>query len=487
MGLLLALMACRDDPTASTAPFAVEPSLNGSPTFEVGAVVEPAPTFVVRDAMGRPLVNQPVTISITGGSGTLTNAATRTGDGPTPIGTWTLDTIAGANTVTILAGSAPPVVMTLHGQAGAPQRIEVTGAGQTALAGHALDEPLLIHVVDRYGNPIPGIDVSVEIESGGGDVTPNAVRTTGKAGATEVSWTLGRLGGRQRITARAGSLTRTITAAIRSDFAPVIRTSGTVPAAFQDALNSALDRLPAIVTGDLVDIPVHNFDLSRCGIQGAALNELVDDVVIYATVVPIDGVDNIIASAGPCVSRTQSRLPVIGVLRVDAADIPVLVANGRLTDVVLHELLHVLGIGTVWLERGLLDGYGSADPRFRGSLAASQCVAVGGGLACGDQRVPVEGVGGGGTAYVHWRESTFDHELMTGFIESDVAMPLSRLSVASLEDIGYTVNLFSADAYTVPVAPDIAARLRGIDVAPWESTAPAPFEVTPDGWVRKRS
>src|SRR5574338_47292 len=140
-------------------------------------------------------------------------------------------------------------------------------------------------------------------------------------------------------------------------------------------------------------------------------------IVIFATVAPIDGVGRVLASAGPCVLRTQSRFPVIGIMRFDSEDIEALTTNGRLPAVVLHEMLHVIGIGSLWRTRDMLLGATTADPRFTGVKAGAQCIASGGLSDCADGRVPVENLGGTGTADVHWRESIFDREVMTGFVE----------------------------------------------------------------------
>lgn len=64
--------------------------------------------------------------------------------------------------------------------------------------------------------------------------------------------------------------------------------------------------------------------------------------------------------------------------------------------------------------------------------------------------VPVENQGGAGTAGGHWRETTFKTELMTGYLNSGVVNPLSRMSVGSLRGMGYAVNYAAADAYKVP-------------------------------------
>ena len=67
----------------------------------------------------------------------------------------------------------------------------------------------------------------------------------------------------------------------------------------------------------------------------------------------------------------------------------------------------------------------------------------------------------------HWRETVFGNELMTGFIGAG-SNPLSVLSVAAQEDIGYTVNYAGADPYTrtftAPVVGGAAGRWLGDDI-----------------------
>ena len=61
----------------------------------------------------------------------------------------------------------------------------------------------------------------------------------------------------------------------------------------------------------------------------------------------------------------------------------------------------------------------------------------------------MENLGGPGTADGHWRESVFRTELMSGFIAAP-GNPLSRMTVASLQDMGYTVDLDKAEPYKLP-------------------------------------
>ena len=61
--------------------------------------------------------------------------------------------------------------------------------------------------------------------------------------------------------------------------------------------------------------------------------------------------------------------------------------------------------------------------------------------------VPVENTGGPGTAGGHWRESVFGNELMTGYLNPGTN-PLSAMTIAAMIDLGYSVSLTAADAYS---------------------------------------
>lgn len=480
---LLGVMACRDEPTRSTL-YTVEASLSGEPGAVVGSIVTPAPAFVVRTARGEALANVPVSITITRGNGSLRNAPLRTGIGITSIGEWTLDTVAGVNEIRIAAGSAAPVTVIVVGNAAPPARIMPDETALGAFAGDFLNNRLTLRVLDRYGNPVAGVPVELAVRTGGGEVSPTTLVTDMNGLASGITWRLGRFGGSQQLIATSGTLRAEIQASIRSDFNPVVRIMGSsVPPELTDALAVAIDRIHGTIVGDIDDVRVLNFDLSRCGLHGS-LNETVDDVVIFVQVTPIDGVGRVLASAGPCVSRTQSRFPVIGIMRFDSDDVAALAANGRVSAVVLHEMLHVIGIGTLWQTPEMLTGAGTTDPRFLGALAASHCISSGGLASCSDGRVPVENTGGAGTREAHWRESSFDAEVMTGFVEPNAEMPFSTMSIASLADLGYTINLLAGDPFQVPVPGSVSPRLSPHLLAPWEIISLPLFEISPTGLLR---
>ena len=172
---------------------------------------------------------------------------------------------------------------------------------------------------------------------------------------------------------------------------------------------------------------------------------VIDDVLINASAVAIDGAGGILGQAGPDRVRSSSQggLPYLGTMQFDSADLASMQANGTLFGVILHEMGHVLGIGTLWSSKGLLSGAGTSNPRFTGAQATAAYNAI---FGRSDTSVPVENTGGSGTRDSHWRESVFTSELMTGWASGGLQM--SRVTVASLADIGYVVNLNAADAFT---------------------------------------
>jgi hypothetical protein len=75
--------------------------------------------------------------------------------------------------------------------------------------------------------------------------------------------------------------------------------------------------------------------------------------------------------------------------------------------------------------------------------------------------VPVENEGepGDGTWGSHWRESVFTSELMTGFANPGEE-PLTRLTIASFEDLGYKVRMPALTAADFPPALQLQPQPR---------------------------
>ncbi|MEX3015663.1 leishmanolysin-related zinc metalloendopeptidase [Gymnodinialimonas hymeniacidonis] len=176
-------------------------------------------------------------------------------------------------------------------------------------------------------------------------------------------------------------------------------------------------------------------------------------VLIEVSITRIDGPEGVLGQAGPTHLRPDTRLPARGIMEFDDADLERLELAGSFEDVILHEMAHVLGFGTLWGTFNLIAASGSMNPEFIGTRAVREYrQLVGTDAALG---VPIANTGGPGTREGHWRELVFGDELLTGFL-SGTNRPLSRLSLAAFEDLGYGVDYTKADPYTLPEFRDLA-------------------------------
>jgi trimeric autotransporter adhesin len=176
----------------------------------------------------------------------------------------------------------------------------------------------------------------------------------------------------------------------------------------------------------------------------------IDDILIFASIEPIDGPGGILGFAGPTGLRGDGTfLPFEGIMVFDSADVPGLETAGQFEAVILHEMAHVMGFGTIWDLQGLVDGSGTLDPRFIGPQATAEHNALFGVTEAG---VPLENfLAGPGTAEAHWRQSVYDNELMTGFLNPGVPTPISRVTAAQWADLGYEIDITQADPFTPPL------------------------------------
>lgn len=238
--------------------------------------------------------------------------------------------------------------------------------------------------------------------------------------------------GTSSTTSSSGSSGSTATTSSSSGFNIEFAFSG-LTAAQRAVFEQAAQKWESIIVGDL---PNASFG-----------GRVIDDLLITATASSIDGTGGVLAQAGPDRFRSGSYLPYHGVMQFDTADLAAMQADGTLVSVITHEMGHVLGIGTIWEQKGLMVGAGTSSPRFVGSRATAEYNSL---FGVSSNGVPLETSGGAGTRDAHWKDSLFGNELMTGYVGPGASMPLSRVTVASLADLGYTVNYAMADPYTPP-------------------------------------
>jgi hypothetical protein len=223
-----------------------------------------------------------------------------------------------------------------------------------------------------------------------------------------------------------------------------VRFLGGLTSKQKNAFKAAADRWARVIVGDLPSVRVDG--------------EVIDDLLILAQGTSIDGPGGILGQAGPTHIRPAKAgkfkfLPVKGVMSFDSADLKAMEKDKTLEDVITHEMGHVIGVGTIWERKNLLKNAGTNTVRFVGKNARKEFGKLKKSKAAD---VPVENTGGPGTADGHWRESVFRNELMSGFIAAP-KNPLSRLTVASLQDLGYVVDLSKAEPYKLPDLFAVAA------------------------------
>ena len=204
----------------------------------------------------------------------------------------------------------------------------------------------------------------------------------------------------------------------------------------KNAFKSAADRWSKVIVGNLPNVVI--------------AGQVIDDVLIEASGVAIDGPGGILGQAGP----THLRPATAGASKSfrqgpDAVrhGRPCVHAGQRDPQRRDHPRDGSCARRRHHLEpEGVLAGANTNNPTFTGKSAKR---AYGQLKGTGPTPVPVENQGGPGTANSHWRDAVFRNELMTGFVAGP-PNPLSRLTAASLKDLGYKVALYKAEPYSLP-------------------------------------
>ena len=213
----------------------------------------------------------------------------------------------------------------------------------------------------------------------------------------------------------------------------------------------AARRWMSILPEDLPDIEFARSVSGPCFDRSFNISrgERIDDLRIYVTFLPNDFPDFIAGAAGPRLVRPSGQTSV-GCMALR----PVPHLSDRFRELALHEMGHVLGVGTLWDDFGFLQArYG--DTHFNGPLATAAFNDAGGRNYLGP-KVPVQREVG-----AHWRGSVFHTEFMVPSLTGRGW--LSAITVQSLADLGYSVDVTQADPYTLPRAAQTRAEIASID------------------------
>jgi len=492
------------------APKSIVKQAGDGQTRGSGTVVLTAPAVSVKDTFGNAVAGVAVTFSVPdAASGSVTGASqTTNASGVATVGSWTLGAVGTDSLLATVNGTSLVAVFTATSQAiGAPANVAVlVGNNQPGLVGYGVNVRPAVLVTDASSSPVPNAAVTFAVQTGGGSVT-NASVTTNASGIAQVGkWTLGAAAGVNTLTATvtgsgiAGNPVTFSDTAVAGEFTIQLQYYGnyTPTATEQAAFTAAVTRWEQIIYRHWgPPAPPINDTAGSCGAGEPAVTTTVTDLLVQVSFDSIDGPGKTLAEAGPCYLRIANGQTITGIIKFDTADVGGLISSGQLNVVVLHEMNHIFGFGTLWqlsfpfpdvncLQLAssppgtLQDTYFSCTGGTANALAEFDSIGgttyAGAGQTYGGNKVPVENCAnapytyptcGAGTVNGHWRKTVFGDELMTGYISSG-ANPLSVVTIAADQDLGYTVNYDAADAYTqvftAPAATGAARIYLGDDI-----------------------
>ena len=258
-----------------------------------------------------------------------------------------------------------------------------------------------------------------------------------------------------------------------------LRYLGTQPSAAQKvALEAAARFWEGAITRGLPDLPIPTSDWKCAADDPDLFGEYVDDLLIYVRLGAVEGPD-VVAESSICARRARADggLPFIGSITFDATELAKLEQHRFLERAAMRQIAYVLGFGLLWdevpfelLKEASVAAGGAVaagrDSHFAGEEAV-RAFDESGGAAYDGAKVPVENGTmkyGSGALDLHWRESVFGTELMTTALESATA-PVSKVTLASLADLGYEVDYGRAELYRLPASgagADPAAAAGGV-------------------------
>jgi alpha-tubulin suppressor-like RCC1 family protein/protocatechuate 3,4-dioxygenase beta subunit len=188
-----------------------------------GAELANALAVKVTDDRGRPVRGQTVNFRVVSGGGSISAGTAQTDDQGQIQARWTLGTSTAAadsqrveaRAVDASGATLASVTFSAIARPDAASGLTAVGSNsRSGTAGSVILDSLAVRVTDRFGNPVPNVDVTWTASSGG-TVSPASTRTDA-SGVAKARWTLGGSAGTQTATATVaglGSVTFTANAA----------------------------------------------------------------------------------------------------------------------------------------------------------------------------------------------------------------------------------------------------------------------------------
>jgi len=222
-------------------------------TATVNTAVATAPSVLVTDQFGNPVSGIGVTFTPNAGSGSVVGGSQTTAGGIATVGSWTLGTTAGSNTLAATAAGVGTVNFAATGTAGPATQIVINaGNNQTRTVNTAVLTPPSVVIRDAFNNPVGGVSVTFTPTAGGGSVTGGTQSSNAVTGvATVTSWTLGTVAGTNNNTLQAsatvGSVNFTATATAGPPTSIAINSTNPQTA----TVNTAVGVAPSVIVRDV--------------------------------------------------------------------------------------------------------------------------------------------------------------------------------------------------------------------------------------------
>jgi adhesin/invasin len=118
---------------------------------------------------------------------------------------WTLGTIVGTDSLQASIAGGADAFIAATATAAAASAVHITSGGTQTVTAGTTTAPLVVQVVDQFGNPVPSATVAWAVTGGGTLSAPTS--TTDATGSTQVTLTTAAAPANYTVTATSGTLT----------------------------------------------------------------------------------------------------------------------------------------------------------------------------------------------------------------------------------------------------------------------------------------
>jgi hypothetical protein len=204
--LAVGMHGCKKDAASATAPAivtSVQIVQGNAQVRQAGRRLPQPLVFRATDAADRGVPGAQLTLLVESGGGAVDSASIRTDANGEARIRWTLGP---GGTQALLASAPGATPVRASATALLPTDLLIAqGNNQTAKAGTALPNAIVVRVLGANNTPMDSITVSVQVTAGGGAVSPQSV-VTNTLGEATVRWTLGTVPGSNAAAVRAATL-----------------------------------------------------------------------------------------------------------------------------------------------------------------------------------------------------------------------------------------------------------------------------------------